>query len=72
MMLLTGIVIWFALIYLVLKFFAVSSEIGNTTYKKYKAKCPCGHVNEVYHLEWESIKCSACGMYYEKSEFDIS
>jgi len=73
MIIAVGIIVWIVLIYLVLKFFAVSSEISKTYEGRvYKTKCPCGHVNEVYHLEWESIKCSACGMYYEKSEFDIS
>ena len=72
MIIAVGIIVWIVMIYLVLRFFAVSAEISKTYEgRTYKAQCPCGHYNEVYHIEWDSIKCSECGMYYEKSEFGL-
>lgn len=73
MIIVIGIIVWIVMIYLVLRFFAVSADISKTYEgRTYKAQCPCGHYNEVYHLKWECIKCSSCKMYYDRKDFNIN
>lgn len=73
MMITIGLIIWLVVILCVLRFFEVSAsnQRRNKIPDHFKITCPCGHTDTVGHLEWESIKCSPCGMYYEKKEFSI-